>query len=318
MLWCTKVKNRFQKELLGLTVVIFGVVAILTAQAMGSVFALDYGPQQVIIAVNDIRAQYGLPPYDVSQALMDIAQQQADYMAEIGRLTHDRPEGSGVPTTAENIAFGPLNRAVASWVDDQLHFDTITGWSTGQVGVGVAQGDDGLVYISLNMNRYSDSVFTSIPYTLQPGVTPQPVPTQASAIGVDSAIDATDNGQTAGALSAQEEAATYLLPEAETRQNYPVVSDIPVYLIMPENQSKVVEASGNSESAAYILFGVGAAGVIVSFVGLVYALRLIRADRKEITDLQEMIESTDKQKKDKSHTTDTGSSQEIPQEAQEE
>lgn len=308
--------NKFPKELLSLAVIVFTAVALSAPLDVQSVFALDYGPQQVINAVNEIRSQYDLPPYDVSQALMDIAQQQANYMAEIGRLTHDRPDGSGVPTTAENIAYGPVNLAIASWIDDQLHFDTLTGWSTGQVGVGIAEGDEGLVYISLNLNRYGDSVFTSIPFTLQPGVTPGPVPTPAS-VTVITSVDATTDDQSDAEVEQRAEVA-YVLPEEERRENYPVVSDKPVLLIMPEQQGKALESDNRSETTAYILVGVGALGVIVSFIGLIYALRMMGANRKAITESQVVIEPAGKQKMRKSEPGDTSSSQEIPQEAQEE
>jgi hypothetical protein len=309
--------NKFPKELLSLAVIIITAVALSAPLDVRSVFALDYGPQQVINAVNDIRAQYDLPPYDVSQALMEVAQQQANYMVEIGRLTHDRPDGSGVPTTAENIAYGPVNRAIASWIDDQLHFDTLTGWSTGQVGVGIAQGEGGLVYISLNMNRYGDSVFTAIPYTLQPGVTPQPVPTQAPVIVNESADETTGNDQS-GEQEDQSEEVAYLLPEEEIRESYPVVSDKPVYLIMAEKQSQDVETDNRSDTTAYILLGVGALGVIVSFIGLVYALRMMKGNRKAVVIEDEIVESVEMPDKGKPEPGDTSSSQEIPQEAQEE
>ena len=309
--------NKFSKELLSLAVIVFTAVALSAPLDVRSVFALDYGPQQVINAVNEIRSQYDLPPYDVSQTLMDIAQQQANYMAEIGRLTHDRPDGSGVPTTAENIAYGPVNLAIASWIDDQLHFDTLTGWSTGQVGVGIAEGDEGLVYISLNLNRYGDSVFNAIPYTLQPGVTPQPVPTPAPVTVVTSADATTDNDRSDAEVEQRAEVA-YVLPEDERRENYPVVSDKPVFLIMPEQQGQASESDNRSETTAYILVGVGVLGVIVSFIGLIYALRMMRANRKAITESEVVIEPADKPKMRKSEPGDTSSSQEIPQEAQEE
>jgi hypothetical protein len=309
--------NKFQKELLLLTAIILIAVAIAVPLAVKSVHALDYGPQQVINAVNEIRAQYDLPPYDVSQSLMQIGQEQANYMAEIGRLTHDRPDGSGVPTTAENIAFGPVNRAIAAWMNDQPHFDTLTGWSTGQVGVGIAQGDNGLVYISLNMNRYGDSVFTAIPYTLQPGVTPQPVPTQAPVTVISSAQETTEYDQSGVEVDLQKETA-FVLPKEEHRENYPVVYDKPVYLMMPEKSSQFFETEVNGVTTAYILLGVGALGVIVSFVGLVYALRRMNANRKAITEVDVIDDIADKQKVGKSEPGDTSSSQEIPQEAQEE
>jgi hypothetical protein len=316
-LWCDVVMKRFWTHIFFSGAIIFTATALLILSALRPVYALEYGPQQVINAVNDLRAQYGLPPYDVSQALMEIAQQQANYMAEIQRLTHDRPDGSGVPTTAENIAFGPVNRAIGSWIDDQLHFDTLTGWSTGQVGVGIAQGDDGLVYISLNMNRYGDSVFTAIPYTLQPGVTPQPVPTQEP-VTINSSVDETADNDQDSAQEDQPEEVSYLLPEEEIQENYPLASDKPVYLVMPEQQSQVSESKANGETTAYILLGVGVLGVIVSFIGLLYALRMMKANRRAVTKVDVIEESADIPTKGKSEPGDTSSSQEIPQEAQEE
>ena len=309
--------KRFRIQSLFLGAIICTTTVLLVLSTVRTVNALDYGPSEVINAVNAIRAQYDLRPYDVSQALMDIAQQQANYMAEIQRLTHDRPDGAGVPTTAENIAFGPVNIAIGSWIDDQLHFDTITGWSSGQVGVGVAQGVDGRVYISLNINSYGDTIFKSIPYTLQPGVTPQPVPTQAPAIIGESEVEITENDQQEGEVDGPEVTA-YVLPAEENIENYAVVTDKPVLLIIPEQPNESFETKDSDGVSAFILPGIGAVGLLTSFVGFVYSLRIKNAQRKDYTELNEIAESVDDQNMDTSEPGDTSRLQDIPQEAREE
>ena len=309
--------KRFHKEILFSVAIHLATATILVLSIVRSVNALDYGPQQVIDAVNGIRAQYDLAPYNVSQALMEIAQQQAIYMAQIQQLTHDRPDGSGVPTTAENIAFGPVNLAIGSWIDDQLHFDTLTGWSSGQVGVGVAQGADGRVYISLNMNSYGDTVFKSIPYTLQPGVTPQPVPTQAPVIARESEDDTTENEQQDGEVDGQE-GVTYVLPAVEIREDYAVASDKPVNLIMPDQHNEPIETKDNGETTAFILLGIGALALLTSVIGFMYSMRLRNTRQKANTEPDDIDVSTDEHNTDTTGRDDTNNVLEIPQDVPEE
>jgi uncharacterized protein YkwD len=59
---------------------------------------------ELIDAVNNYRAQNGLPAYTVNSILMGTAQGQADYMASTGTVTHTGPGGISFP--APPLSFG--------------------------------------------------------------------------------------------------------------------------------------------------------------------------------------------------------------------
>ncbi len=136
---------------------------------------LTESANELIAAVNSLRSSYGMQAYEIDGGLMALAQAQSEYQASISTLTHNRADGSGpgaAGITAENIAYGPISRAMASWLDDQLHADTLLGWSSGYVGAGMAADASGNVYFTLVMRRKSD--------TTQGPVNPAPAATQGS------------------------------------------------------------------------------------------------------------------------------------------
>src|SRR5215204_5974278 len=63
-------------------------------------------PYDLINAVNALRAAYGLPPYSVNSILMLTAQNQADFMAVTGNVTHSGP--GGISFTDRLLAAGYL------------------------------------------------------------------------------------------------------------------------------------------------------------------------------------------------------------------
>lgn len=118
---------------------IAGGLAISTTQ---KVSAQSGTPSELIAAINALRATYGLDPYTVNSELMSTAQAHADYMASISTLTHLRADGS-TPTELgflENIAGGmsmtPANAVNVQWTD-QLHLNTMIGYTQGAIGAGV-------------------------------------------------------------------------------------------------------------------------------------------------------------------------------------
>ncbi len=114
--------------------------------------AADTTGQDLVAAVNALRASKGLAAYTSDSALNAYAQAQADYMASTDNLTHTRPDGS-VPWGSglkENIAYGQemtANIAVTQVWTDALHYDPMV-LPGGAVGAGVARDGDA-VYFSL-------------------------------------------------------------------------------------------------------------------------------------------------------------------------
>jgi uncharacterized protein YkwD len=110
----------------------------------------------LIVAVNDLRASYGLPSYNVSPILMSTAQGQADFMAATGTVTHtglggisltQRLLNAGYPLEggfrAENIlstssdSSGHAIVASGYWAD-AAHQNTMLSPNLTEIGAGVA------------------------------------------------------------------------------------------------------------------------------------------------------------------------------------
>jgi hypothetical protein len=115
----------------------------------------------LIDAVNQLRASYGLAPYLVDPILMAVAERQNNYSLSIGQITHYGPDGSrpreqaiaagygGGATVfiSENIAMGTgLSPAAAvdMWTGDDPHLNTMIG--SNYRDVGAAAGESGGAY----------------------------------------------------------------------------------------------------------------------------------------------------------------------------
>ncbi|MBA4380000.1 MAG: hypothetical protein C0393_04835, partial [Anaerolinea sp.] len=121
----------------------------------------------LIAAVNNLRASYGLPSYQVNPILMSIAQAHAEYMAATGSVTHYSADGSrpyqravaaGYPVAgdlsrggwfSENIIAGlnlSAQAAVEAWMGDAPHQNTMLSSTLREVGAGVATAGDKVYY----------------------------------------------------------------------------------------------------------------------------------------------------------------------------
>ena len=99
---------------------------------------------------NNTRAQFGLPPLQEDFRLAEIADDQADWMADNDALTHVGPGGTNVgdradapgidydwSDIAENIARATSgSRAYDLWLDSNEHLDNILDPEFEDIGVG--------------------------------------------------------------------------------------------------------------------------------------------------------------------------------------
>lgn len=136
---------------------------------------IAYAPQaassayDLINAVNALRASNGLPTYSINSILMYTAQNQADFMAANGIVTHSGPGGisltdrllaAGYPLAgdlslggfrAENIISGgedmSAQSAVDQWTGDAPHLNTMLSPNLMEIGAGAAIADGRVYYV---------------------------------------------------------------------------------------------------------------------------------------------------------------------------
>lgn len=106
----------------------------------------------LVNTVNTLRANNSLTAYEINDSLMEIAQNHAEYMAEIGQITHMRADGS-TPSTlgfSENIAGGAnltVQVVVYSMWTDADNWSTMVGFRFGKIGAGVVEQDGNYYYV---------------------------------------------------------------------------------------------------------------------------------------------------------------------------
>lgn len=124
---------------------------------------------ELINAVNALRISNGLSAYSVSPILMFTAQNQADFMAANGIVTHSGPGGIGLTDRllaagyplagdlslggfrAENITGGAesmtAQSAVEQWTGDAPHLNTMLSPDLTEIGAGVSIANDRVYYV---------------------------------------------------------------------------------------------------------------------------------------------------------------------------
>jgi hypothetical protein len=106
----------------------------------------------LINTINSVRKNNSLAVLEIDNTLMASAQQHAEYMAEIGQITHNRADGSTLSSLGflENIAGGSnltVQVVVYSMWTDSTNWNTIVGYPFGKVGAGIAVNDDMVYYV---------------------------------------------------------------------------------------------------------------------------------------------------------------------------
>lgn len=120
--------------------------------------SIQSSANDLIAEVNALRVANGLPPYTVNSILMQVAQDQANYMAATGQVTHrpgltQRLLNAGYPLAgdlsqggfrAENITGGSKTaaQAVQGWTGDAPHLNTMLSPNLTEIGAGVVKVGD--------------------------------------------------------------------------------------------------------------------------------------------------------------------------------
>jgi LysM repeat protein len=148
---------------------------------------LQTSVDELIAAVNALRAANGLPAYSTNPILMQVAQDQANYMAATGQVAHrpgltQRILEEGYPLAgdlsaggfrAENITGGNKTAAqvVQEWSNDALHLNTMLSPDLTEIGAGIAMAG-GIYYLVIDCARPTTSgqpqAYTPVPGKTQP------------------------------------------------------------------------------------------------------------------------------------------------------
>ena len=151
---------------------------------------------ELISEVNALRAAYGLPPYEVNNALMAAAQGHSNYQAQIGSWTHTGPGGSRPHDRAvaagygggaqvfvsENVATGinlSTSRTVNEMWQDSIHLETMISPRYTHIGAGVGHAGD-WVYYTIDVGYIAGAAGSGSPAANNPaptGVAGTPAPT---------------------------------------------------------------------------------------------------------------------------------------------
>ncbi len=158
-----------------LTTLVF--LALLSNSTVQAQPVYESSPYDLINAVNALRAAYGLPAYSINSILMFTAQNQADFMAATGDVTHsgaggssftDRLLAAGYPLggdlaaggfRSENIIAGggmSAQAAVEAWMGDAPHQNTMLSQNLTEIGAGVTVVN-GVVYYVIDCARPTTS-----------------------------------------------------------------------------------------------------------------------------------------------------------------
>jgi LysM repeat protein len=128
------------------------------------VYAQNETALELIDAVNLLRAQQGLAPYQVDTALMVYAQDHSDYQAAIQTSTDVHSDGSTPLDIGlqENVATGDIGVVTITSLINEIWSDfgqraILLDYPTGQIGAGVAFSDSGQVYYTVDI-RPGESV----------------------------------------------------------------------------------------------------------------------------------------------------------------
>ncbi len=136
-----------------LVLTLFG--ALKRPSAAPVVLAQAGSNQEILRLVNELRANYGLPPFVWDQRLASAAQNQANYMAENNIYSHtgnggsspqSRASAAGFPGRATENVVGGTNltpgQGVVWWRNSPIHLNTLLSPNYSHVGIGTAYGFD--------------------------------------------------------------------------------------------------------------------------------------------------------------------------------
>jgi hypothetical protein len=111
--------------------------------------------------INGLRSELGIHPYTLNSALSAAAQNQANWMANTGQVSHTQSDGSTPRTRAaaagygstwvsENIYMGTNATAASAWswwLNSPIHYRGITSSTNFDIGIASATGANGAAFV---------------------------------------------------------------------------------------------------------------------------------------------------------------------------
>jgi LysM repeat protein len=137
---------------------------------------------EVIRLVNELRASYSLPAYEVDNILMSVAQAQASWSAANNHIGHDGPGGSSPNDRAQAAGYGGGSRSFATenaahgtasintpelvvsmWQSDWGHLNAMISPDYEHIGVGFAEANGYSWYVMM-VGWVADDSYPGTPY----------------------------------------------------------------------------------------------------------------------------------------------------------
>lgn len=118
---------------------------------------------QILKETNHVRAEAGLPPLKLSNALNSVAQGCSQQQAAQGYMAHCDNFASKFPqgwiTASENVAAGySVGQVTTGWRNSPGHYRNMTDPKATHIGIGIAYGADGTPYYTQNFAGYAEGV----------------------------------------------------------------------------------------------------------------------------------------------------------------
>jgi LysM repeat protein len=164
---------------------LFIILISLFLSPISPALAQDFSADDIIAAVNNLRASGSLAPYQVDSGLMDYAQQHSEYQASINTSTHQHSDGTlpWAKGLIENVAEGDkgfltVNDIISAIWADAVHMKTMVGYTSGYIGVGVASNDT-TTFVTLDLQPGSAAPAVDAPQSASLAASTQTTSTPA-------------------------------------------------------------------------------------------------------------------------------------------
>lgn len=200
---------------------LFLLVCVLVGFGRFGAIAAQDPAGEIIQLVNQVRANYGLPPYQYNNTLAIAAQNHANWMAFTGTYSHVQTDGSTPQSRAnaagysgyvsENIVGGTSltpSQGVTWWTNSAVHFNTMVSNRYTEIGIGYAIGHDQNFYVLVvgNPSGGPPAVVANNGNTTQPDAVAMVAPIVLASPGADgSIVHQVGPGQTIWAIAARYE-----------------------------------------------------------------------------------------------------------------